>query len=597
MGFQIPITIKEALEGIHRHDYALPAIQREFVWSREQIAMLFDSLMRGYPIGSFLFWRVLPENSMQYVFYDFIRHYHALNGRHCATLAFPEPRPVTAILDGQQRLTSLNIALNGSHAEKLPRLWHNNPHAYPKKHLYLDLAHQAADDELGYVYRFVFLTPAEAAAAPDESYWYRVSDVLQLDDGPPMFRYIQEAGLADHPYAYDTLWRLHRTVHEDKVIAFYNETDQDLDKVLHIFIRVNSQGEPLSHSDLLLSIATAQWEERDARDSIYSLVDEINQEGQGFGFSKDLVLKAGLVMTDAADVGFKVSNFNRTNMAKLEENWDRIEQALRLGVRLLASYGFSERTLAATSVLIPIADYLYQRNATDSYLTSAQQQSDRATIRFWVIRSLMKSGIWGSGLDTLLGRLRRAIRANPKDRFPIGAIEQTMLASGKSLRFEPEEIEDLAETAYGNRRSFPILALLYTGANVEQSVYHEDHIFPRSRFTRGRLIKAGVGESDIDAFIECSNLLPNLQLLPGVANTQKQAVLPMDWWSQAERDEEARKALFAAHHMHDLPADITSFMSFYLARRNRILQRLRDLLGAGAAGSQDTTTQPLSAAR
>jgi hypothetical protein len=78
---------------------------------------------------------VLPEKSAQYVFYDFIRDYHTLHGRHCPTLALPEPRQITAILDGQQRLTSLNIGLNGSHAEKLPRLWHNNPHVYPKKHL------------------------------------------------------------------------------------------------------------------------------------------------------------------------------------------------------------------------------------------------------------------------------------------------------------------------------------------------------------------------------------------------------------------------------------------------------------------------------
>lgn len=588
MAFQTPITIKEALEGIHRHDYALPAIQREFVWDRDQIAMLFDSLMRGYPIGSFLFWDVLPEKSKEYVFYDFIRDYHALHARHCPTLSLPEPRPVTAILDGQQRLTSLNIGLNGSHAEKLPRLWHNNPHAYPKKHLYLDLTHHAEDDELGYIYRFAFLTPAEAAPAQsDGATWYRVGDVLELPDGPPMFRLIQEKGLSEHPHAYETLWRLHRVVHEDKVIAFYEEKDQDLDKVLHIFIRVNSQGEPLSHSDLLLSIATAQWEERDARETIYSLVDEINQEGQGFGFSKDLVLKAGLVMTDAADIGFKVANFNRTNMMKLEENWARIERAVRLAVRLLASFGFSERTLSANSVLIPIADYLYQRQATDAYLTSAQYQDDRAKIRLWVIRSLMKSGIWGSGLDTLLGRLRRAIRDNPDNEFPIDAIEQTMLTAGKSLRFEPEEIEDLAETPYGNKRAFPILALLYAGANVQQSTYHEDHIFPRSRFTKTRLLKAGVPEEDVETFIEHANLLPNLQLLPGAANTQKQAVLPLEWWSKAESDEEARNALFAAHHMHDLPADITGFMDFYVARRGRMLKRLRDALGVPIAESPD----------
>jgi hypothetical protein len=291
-------------------------------------------------------------------------------------------------------------------------------------------------------------------------------------------------------------------------------------------------------------------------------------------------------MTDATDVGFKVANFNRANMAKLEKSWDRIERAVRLAVRLLGTYGFSERTLSANSVLIPIADYLYQREATDSYLTSAQYQDDRATIRFWVIRSLMKPGIWGSGLDTLLSRLRRAIRDNPDGRFPIEAIEQTMLTSGKSLRFEPEEVEDLAETPYGNRRAFPILALLYTGANVQQSVYHEDHIFPRSRFTRARLLKSGVPESQVDEFIEYSNLLPNLQLLPGAANTQKQAVLPLEWWSKAEPDEQARRALFAAHHMHDLPADITDFVTFYIARRDRMLHRLRELLGVQAVAAE-----------
>ena len=58
MAFQTPITISDALERIHKRQYALPAIQREFVWSQEQICALFDSLMRGYPIGAFLFWEV-----------------------------------------------------------------------------------------------------------------------------------------------------------------------------------------------------------------------------------------------------------------------------------------------------------------------------------------------------------------------------------------------------------------------------------------------------------------------------------------------------------------------------------------------------------
>lgn len=66
MTFQAPITIKTALDRMHRHDYVLPAIQREFVWDQDRIVRLFDSLMRGYPIGSFLFWNIEPKQAADY---------------------------------------------------------------------------------------------------------------------------------------------------------------------------------------------------------------------------------------------------------------------------------------------------------------------------------------------------------------------------------------------------------------------------------------------------------------------------------------------------------------------------------------------------
>ena len=85
MAVQTPITVKDALEAIQRHDYALPAIQREFVWGTDKVCALFDSLLRGYPIGSFLFWKVEAENSQKFVFYDFTREYHKRTNPHCPT--------------------------------------------------------------------------------------------------------------------------------------------------------------------------------------------------------------------------------------------------------------------------------------------------------------------------------------------------------------------------------------------------------------------------------------------------------------------------------------------------------------------------------
>lgn len=54
-------TFKKAIDLINGRKMLLPAIQRRFVWNYDQIEKLFDSMMRDYPIGSFLSWKVHPD--------------------------------------------------------------------------------------------------------------------------------------------------------------------------------------------------------------------------------------------------------------------------------------------------------------------------------------------------------------------------------------------------------------------------------------------------------------------------------------------------------------------------------------------------------
>ena len=70
------ITIYEALENIVGNKFILPAIQRKFVWKSEQIEALFDSIMRGYPINTFMFWEI-KDNTIKnnYKFYGFLLNY------------------------------------------------------------------------------------------------------------------------------------------------------------------------------------------------------------------------------------------------------------------------------------------------------------------------------------------------------------------------------------------------------------------------------------------------------------------------------------------------------------------------------------------
>ena len=251
-------TIENALDSIASHEYVLPAIQREFVWQPEQVCNLFDSLMQGYPFGEFMLWRVAPENSGKYRWYDFVREYHQRDNPHCPELAAIHDKPLTAVLDGQQRLTAFNIGLRGSMARKLPYKWWNSWDAFPKRILALDLLASPDPDEEGSRYFFEFIGEGRIGV-DDDRLWFRVSDILGMESGPAMLNWLMQHGLDQEQLsrAYETLDRLHRAVRVDQVVAFYEEKSQDIERVLSIFIRCNSGGTPLSYSNLLLSIAVS----------------------------------------------------------------------------------------------------------------------------------------------------------------------------------------------------------------------------------------------------------------------------------------------------------------------------------------------------
>lgn len=471
--YQSGLTIKDALKAVSNNVYVLPAIQREFVWKPEQICRLFDSLMQGYPFGTFLFWKVEPEKSAQFKFYGFVQNYHEMNAPHCPELGSLPNRELTAVLDGQQRLTALNIGLRGSMAIKEPNKWRTNPNAFPRRILHLDLLAARGEDEEGEAFRFRFMEP-EKAASDDGALWYPVPDILAVPNisklSQWLFAKFQERSLGGDDdlfnRASDALHRLYEVVHTLPNLTFYTEQSQELDRVLRIFIRMNSGGTVLSYSDLLLSIAIAQWSKLDARQEIHGLVDEVNRVGAGFNLSKDFVLKAGLMLADIASVGFKVENFNRANMSTLEGVWTDARKALVLTVELAASFGLNEQTLRADSALLPIAYYLYKRQPPANWLAHPSYTAERDTIRSWLIRSLLKSsGIWGSGLDTLLTALRDVIR-DDHGVFPADQLEKVMSGRGKSLSFGPEEIEDLLDMEYGDRRMFPLLSILYPFIDV-----------------------------------------------------------------------------------------------------------------------------------
>lgn len=583
MSYQASVTIAETLGQIERHEIVLPAIQREFVWQPEQIYNLFDSLMQGYPFGTFLYWKVNHEHNNRYQFYDFVLNYHERDRPHCPKIGQMPNRDVIAVLDGQQRLTALNIGLRGSLARKLPyRRWSSND-AFPTRYLHLDLLWTPDSDDVGMRYRFEFLTREQADER--EGCWFPVGDVLTLaNGGPAMTAWLGRRDLGDQPLdePHEVLFRLFEVIRNLPLVCCYEEKSQELENVLQIFIRTNSGGTVLSYSDLLLSVAVAQWTSN-AREEIHQLVDDLNNIGSGFSFSKDWVLKAGLMLSDIGSVGFKVDNFNRVNMEILESRWPAIKEALILTVELVSSFGFSSVNLRADSALLPIAYYLFIKQADGGYLTDHARLADREAIRKWLIASLLKpSGVWGSGLDTLLTALREVIRLSHAS-FPTVAVREIMRSRGKSLSFNDDEIDDLAEMRFGDKRTFSLLSLVFQHLDLRQH-FHIDHIFPKSRFTPARLRACEIAEEDLDGLRDTADRLPNLQLLEGPENLHKRALLPAAWLRTFATDE-ARQNYKTTHLLGDVPERINDFDTFYEARRQRLKDKIATLLADSGSDS------------
>jgi uncharacterized protein with ParB-like and HNH nuclease domain len=580
MAYETPITIKKAIDNISKRHYVLPSIQREFVWDTEQIETLFDSLMRDYPIGTFLFWKVDKSKIKEFQFYEFLKKYHEKDSFHNRKAELIDNEDIIALLDGQQRMTSMYVALTGSYAKKMPRLHKNSAHAYPEKKLYLNLLQPSDDFEVEYDFKFL----TEKEAEPTEgNFWFECGKILEFQDVSMTTMFLMDNGLIDSSayskqqtkYALNTLNKFFNVVHEIGTISYYLEEGEDLDKVLQIFIRINSGGTQLSYSDLLLSIATAEWKEKYAREVIHDFVDDINKIGDGFSFNKDIVLKSCLVLADL-DVKFKVVNFTKKNMATIEKNWEKSSVAVQAAVELVAKLGYNRNSLVATNTIIPIAYFIYKNDFETKILHSAQREDDRKSIKEWLARVLLK-GIFGGNPDSIYPKMRDLINRN-QGKFPLKETISEYKGSPKSISFTEDDIESLLDQQYGQAKTFCALTLLYPGLN-NNFKYHQDHIHPKSFFTKKNLKTLGMARDKIEIFTEGFNKLSNLQLLQATQNIEKTDTPFSDWLEKIYGSQTERESFLRDNHIKpDESLAFEDFPSFISNRRKILKEKLIKIL-------------------
>jgi uncharacterized protein with ParB-like and HNH nuclease domain len=132
----IPMTIERALRKLNRQIF-LPAIQREFVWKPEKIITLVDSILRKYPISTFLFWELPEQDFERWEIYEFIKDFDERTPHNKIRQSKSGIQDLTLVLDGQQRLTSLYVAFEGSYVIRSKNARKADPASWKTKMLYI----------------------------------------------------------------------------------------------------------------------------------------------------------------------------------------------------------------------------------------------------------------------------------------------------------------------------------------------------------------------------------------------------------------------------------------------------------------------------
>jgi hypothetical protein len=229
----------------------------------------------------------------------------------------------------------------------MPRVWwENTERVLPTRKLYLNIVQRAPDnddDEPGRVYEFKFLSKGEFER--EQKNWFPLGRILETKGAYELHQLIASEGLQENKFAFEALSKLHTVVHIDRIINYYLVTKANAERALNVFLRVNSGGERLSLSDMLMSTAIAHWKVRDARKEIFGLVDQVRS--RGFFIDKDLILKACLYLY-SGDIRYKISNFSEAQVKRFEQHWDAIQSTILSVFDLVREFGFDDVPLRLT---------------------------------------------------------------------------------------------------------------------------------------------------------------------------------------------------------------------------------------------------------
>ncbi|RVY18530.1 DUF262 domain-containing protein [Helicobacter pylori] len=433
---------------------------------------------------------------------------------------------------------------------KKKRARNDNPNAYEEKRLYLNLKHQPDMDNPEDNYQFEF--HAQKPENDTKHFWFKVGDILELKN---VWNYASEHGLKDN--ALRLLEKLKNAFCTEKLISYFEETEKNLNKVLNIFIRVNSGGVKLSYSDLLMSILTASFSS-DIREKMNDLVDTLKEKGFP-NVGQDPVLKTCLLLI-GKDTTFELKNFNKKNIKEIEDNWEKITESIYDAAKLLKTFGYAGY-LGSAYILSSLAYFYFLNPKMD-------KNDEEQALKF--VRNAQITSYFSNSTDTKLNNIANSM----KDAQTFESFNHNLAKYEKNpLKITNDMIEEkVLYSQYGDSQVFPILQILYPNLKYKANTFHIDHIYPKSKFKKENK------KLDKD-FYECEDHLYNLQLLEGAENSAKKDKDPESWLKEEYKDERAIEEYKRKNYIDpNLKLEWENIKEFREKREEAIITKLKEML-------------------
>jgi len=565
-------TVPEILNLIEKEELVLPVIQRQLVWTEEQIEMLFNTLMKKHIFGSIITVKDFQDRKPLFNSYrPFIRDF---NFGSFVSKDTPEKLPydVSYVVDGQQRLSAIYIGIKGS---------------YNGKELYFDLLSEYKHNEFAFEFsdrkeKLKYEVERYTDGSKRRTLWYKVKDIFRLlQDYAGEYREVAEHIIVssnidlnqeEKETVIRNLERFRDVFITSKVIGvgevYINRSrnlEENRKEIVELFRRLNQGGTKLSASDLMSSFLKAYG----GREIEKFLHVDVNQF-EDLGLGQDEIVKYVFILQDNPKK--EIANIEESDSKFILENRDRIIGSLvavRKFLQASGLYNFFKDFKPSPSVipLYFIGYFVFHKTQTkeqaEKFFDNVESNSDYGPIFDWVFLSLLQKifrrqrGAGWIAYRTGIRKILEVLKSYKNSNFPKEELFQ--MYKNHPLRF----VEYLSpERLYEYDLEF-VFYLIYGGQKFR--VEDIDHIHPKSI-----LEKKGFPPEEI-------NVILNYQLLDPDTNRNDKKDMELYEWIDTLPDKES----YIKRHL--IPNDRNlwkseNYRDFLEKRRELIMNKLKDIL-------------------